>query len=169
MKTNLNKKKARIYKHLVTVSWLFFFSLFLFPSANSFAQSSLYPEFEGVWILDSVQVKEILPESVVQKTVLPGGRSNFDGNWMWQFTLNAGGKADYTETGNRTISDVHYFIKDKQGNVATLIIDGVPDYKILSVALLSDNTLLYAHSFTTGYNLQNIEVSWKMYYHKSNN
>ena len=112
--------------------------------------------------------KETTPDNILQKTVLPGGKSKFDNNWMLSFTLGAEGKASYTEVDDRTIPDVPYSIKDKMGNAAILVIDGVPDYKILNIQLLSDSSLLITQSFSTGYNLQNIDVFWKMYYRKSN-
>jgi hypothetical protein len=166
MKTYLNKSNALINKQLMTVALLFFISFFLFPFTKSFAQDILHPEFEGTWVLDSVQVKEVLPNSAVQKTVLSGESSNFSGTWMLQFTLKAEGKADYKEI-NKEITNVAYLVKDINGNKATLNIDGVPDYKVLDAELLSGNALLITHSFIAGYNLQDIEVSWKMFYHKS--
>ena len=67
------------------------------------------------------------------------------------------------------ILDVPYMIKDVDGNSATLIIDGVPEYKILSIQLLSDSVMQINHSFNSSYQLQDIEVSWSMFYHKSDN
>jgi hypothetical protein len=74
--------------------------------------------------------------------------------------------ASYTETTKMSVSDVPYMIEDLNGNRATLIIDGVPDYKILPVELLPDNVMLITFSFATGYDLKDIEVFWKMYYRK---
>ena len=132
------------------------------------AQNSNQSDFEGAWVLDSVRVKEVVLDSIVEKTVLPGDVSEFNNNWMLQFTLRADGKASYTEIGNRTISGIPYSIENRNGNNATLIIDGVPDYKILSVQLLSKNAMLFTLSFSSGYEMKDIEVYWKMYYHKSN-
>ena len=132
------------------------------------AQEKSHSNFEGTWILDSVQVKEVMSGNIEEKTVLPGGYSKFNNNWMFQFTLNADGKASYTEADKRTISDIQYTINNKNGNSATLNIDGVPDYKILNAQLLSNNIMLFTISFSSGYELKDIEVFWKMYYHKSN-
>jgi len=155
----------RIKKALLLLCCLFL--AVAFPAVDMQAQG-VNSGFEGTWVLDSVQVKEVMPDSIIQKTVLPGGDSKFSQSWMLQFTLNAGGKASYTEAGNRTISNVSYTIEERNGNNATIIIDGVPDYKILNTQLLSNNTLLFTVSFSTGYNLKDIDVSWEMYYHKSN-
>ena len=125
-----------------------------------------FPEMQGTWVLDSVQVKEVTPDSIVQKTVLPDEHRNFNGSWMQRFTLDTDGKASYAEIAGFTVTDVPYAIKDKDGNAATLIIDGVPEYKILSVQLLSSDVMRISISFITGYNLKDIEVDWKMFYRK---
>ena len=130
--------------------------------------------WEGVWVLDSVQVKESMPESVVEKTVLPGGQALFNGNWMTRFELNAEGKASYTEVGfsewkkeqSYIIADVPYELKDMAGNTATLIIDGITDRKVLNISMISDNMMFIEQSFTSGYNRREIEISWKMYYRR---
>ena len=140
----------------------------LLTSAFSAVNMQAQRVFEGTWVLDSVQVKEIMPDSIIQKTVLPGGDSKFSQSWMQRFTLENGGKASYTDEVNGTISNVPYAIEERNGNNATIVINGVPDYKVLKTQLLSDNTLLLTVSFTTGYKLKAIEVLWKMYYRKSN-
>ncbi|MDR2915622.1 MAG: hypothetical protein LBV74_12445 [Tannerella sp.] len=152
------------FKALFTGSVLFF--LITFSNFKISAQDHIFPEFVGTWTLDSVQVTEVMPDSTIQKTVLPGQSSKFNDSWMWQFTLDTEGKAAYKQSGNNLISNILYYIKDKSGNAATLIIDGVPDYKILNVQLLSENILLVTQSFSTGYNLHDIDVSWRMHYHK---
>ena len=144
---------------------IFFFAAF---SAIDAQAQNANSGFEGTWILDSVQVKEIMPDSIINRTVLPGGYSKFNNSWMLQFTLNANGKASYTEINNRTVRDIPYTITDTNGSSATLTINGIPDYKILNAQLLSDNVILLTISFSTGYKLKDIEVSWKMYYSKSN-
>ncbi len=159
-------------KQLVIFLLLSSFSMTMGISA--FAQQL---NLEGVWVLDSVQVKEVTPDRIIEKTVLPDKRALFDTYWMSLFKLDAGGKASYTEVGTGTLpaerpyffSDVPYEIKDIAGSTATLIISSVPDNKILNVRLLSDNTLVINHSFITRMTayLHDVEVLWKMYYHKS--
>ena len=143
---------------------IFFLTAF---SAIDIKAQSTNSGFEGTWILDSVQVKEIVEGNVMQKTVLPGEDCKLNDNWMLQFTLDSNGKASYTEKNNHTISDVPFAVENKTGNKATLIIDGVPEYKVLNVQLTSANSMLISISFTTGYEMKDIEVFWKMYYIKS--
>ena len=134
------------------------------------------PAWEGVWVLDSVQVKEIMPDSIVKKTVLPGERALLDTNWMNRLELDTDGKASYTEVSIGTLpveqpyffTDIPYEMSDVAGNTATLIIDGVPDNKILNRQWLSDSSMVISHSFTTrmsGYS-SDVEISWKMYYRR---
>ena len=134
------------------------------------------PAWEGVWVLDSVQVKEIMPDSIVEKTVLPGERALLDANWMNRFKLDTDGKASYTEVAIGTLpvdrpyffTDIPYEIMDVAGNTATLVIDGVPDNKILNMQWLSDSSMVISHSFTkrmTIY-LHDVEIAWKMYYRR---
>lgn len=160
------KTMKHIFKALLIQGVLY--SATLFFNFGASAQSRIFPELEGSWILDSVQVKEAMPDSFIQKTVLAGEACKFNDYWMLKLTLNSDNKASYTEAKERTISDVPYNIKDKAGNNATLIIDGVPDYKILNIQLIPDNILIINHSFRTGYNFQDIDISWKMYYHRFN-
>ena len=129
----------------------------------------------GEWLLDSVRVKEIMSDKVVEMMVLPDGRAKFDDAWMMRFMLDGEGKASYlekcfgnTEEGDYVIKEAPFMVESMDGNTANLIIDGVPDYKILKIQLLSENRLLINHTFSTGYELQDIEVYWTMYYHKSN-
>ena len=130
--------------------------------------------WEGVWVLDSVQVKESMQDSIVEKTVLPGEQTLFNAHWMKRFKLDAEGKASYTEVAHNLFTDeqsyavtnVPYELKDRIDNTATLIIDGVPDYKILNIQLLSDHLMIIEQSFITGYHLRDIEIFWKMYYRR---
>ena len=129
-------------------------------------QHDVSSKLVGTWVLDSVQVEETMAGVVERQTIRqPEMRAKFDALWMWQFSVNSQGKASYTEREARTITEVPYEIKDinTSGN-ATLIIDGVPDYKILNLQLVSDRTLRITHSFSTGYEMQDIAVSWIMYY-----
>ena len=142
------------------------FILFAFSAADMQAQSA-NSVFEGTWVLDSVQVKEIVGDNVMQKTVLPGEECKFNHSWMLRFTLNANGKASYSEKNNRIVSDVPYLVEDKTRNSANLIINGAPDYKILNTQMISAKSMLISISFTTGYEMKDIEVAWKMYYRKS--
>ena len=153
----------RVYKALLLRISIFL--LFAFSTIDMQAQNN-HSEFEGTWVLDSVQVKEIVGDNVMQKTVLPGEECKFNHSWMLQFTLNTNGKASYSEENNRTISDRPYSVEGKTGNRATLIIDGVPDYKILNTQLISAKSMLISISFTTGYEMKDIEVYWEMYYRK---
>ena len=141
------------------------YSILAFSAVDLYAQET-FP-IEGTWKLDSVQVKEIVQDNVMQKTVLPSEECNFNHTWMLQFTLNPNGKASYTGENNHTISDVPYFVEDITGNRATLIIDGVPEYKILKMQLTSTNAMLISISFITGYDMKDMEVGWEMYYRKS--
>jgi hypothetical protein len=155
----------RAFKALLLIISIFFVSAL--SVADIKAQNNLHPEYEGTWVLDSVQVKEVMPDSIVVRTVLPGGESKFNNSWMLQFTLNANGKASYSGKNKRTISDRPYSIEGKTGNIATLIINGIIDHKKLNTQLISAKSMLISNSFTTGYKMKDIEVSWKMYYRKS--
>ena len=133
--------------------------------------------WEGVWVLDSVQVKEIMPDSIVEKTVLPGERALLDAHWMNRFKLDTDGKASYTEVAHSLLTDEQsyavtnapYELTDRIDNSATLIINSVPEYKILNIQLLSGYLMCIKQSFTTGYNRYDIEISWKMYYRRMMN
>jgi hypothetical protein len=137
--------------------------------------TSFVEQLKGEWVLDSVQVKEIMSGEVVQMTVQPhGGLAKFSHIWMYRFKLTGEGKASYSENAQRKItrqtyyvSDIPYIVEDIDENTASLIIDGVPEYKILKMQLLTDNTMLIRQSFTADYNSQDIEVSWSLFYHKS--
>ena len=146
------------------------FMVFEFP-----AQDQLTPKLYGAWVLDSVQVKEIISGQVTNMTVPSDGQAKFYEQWMRRFKLDATGKASYSENNHRLVAntpyyiiDVPYKVEDAVDNTATLIIDGVPDYKILKLHLISDNRLIIKYSFNSSYDLQDIEVSWIMFYHKSN-
>ena len=151
------------YKALLIGGVFFIFTAF---SNFGLAQNTVFPDLDGTWLLDSIQVQEVRLESVVQRAVQSGDSSIFNNHWMQQFTLNAEGKASYTEITSRSISDVPYSIESKNENAATLMIDGVPDYKKLDIELVSDSVLLITQAFVTGYNLKDVNFFWKIYYHK---
>ena len=132
-------------------------------STNVEAQNNRHSALEGVWILDSVQVKEVMPDSIFQRTFLPKDDNKYNNNWMLQFTLNTDGVSSYTEKNGITITDIPYIIEEKSGNTVELTIRGV-DYKVLNVELLSDKTILITHAYTSEENSQVIDKSWKMYY-----
>jgi len=154
----------RTYKSLLLLFSIFFLTAF---SAIDMKAQSTNSGFEGTWILDSVQVKEVGPDNIVEKTVLPDEDYEFNNIWMHHFTLDANGKASYKEKNDCIISDIPFSIEDIKGNTATLIINGV-DYKVLNVQLLSDKKMLINHSLTTGDEILVINVFLKIYYHKSN-
>ena len=136
-------------------------------------QSVVIEKLKGMWVLDSVQIKEIMSGDEVHMTVRPGGQAKFNQMWMQRFKLDDDGKASYSETVHGNIPDRLFFVTDVpykieaiDENTATLIIDGVPDYKILNIRF-SDNTLLISQSFVTDYHRQDIEVFWTLFYHKS--
>ena len=163
----------RLLNFLFTLCVLFCLTSFMhFKPVDG--PTSFVEQLKGEWVLDSVQVKEIMSSEVVQMTVLPGSRAKFDHVWMLRFKLDGEGNASYFENSHEhvldrrfPISDVPYEVKDIAGNTATLIIDGVPEYKILNIQLLSDSTMLIRQSFISTYDLQEIEVSWTLFYHKS--
>ena len=155
----------RVFKALLLIISIFFISAL--SVADIKAQNNLHPEYEGTWVLDSVQIKEVMPDSIVAKTVLPGEECKFNHFWMLRFTLNANGKASYSEKNNRIVSDVPYLVEEKTRNSANLIINGAPDYKILNTQMISAKSMLISISFTTGYEMKDIEVAWRMYYRKS--
>ncbi len=153
------------------VSYLLMLSLSTAMGVSVFAQQS---SLEGAWVLDSVQVKETMPDNIIEKTVLPNEQALFNANWMKQFKLDTNGKVSYTEVGFKELDDeqsyaitgVPYEIKDIVENTATLIINSITDRKILKIKMVSDNTMMIEQSFTSGYNMRNIEISWKKYYHR---
>ena len=153
----------RTYKALLLIVSLLFISAF--PAVDIQAQS-INSRLEGTWVLDSVQVKEVTSESISERTFLPEEDNKYNNNWMMQFTLNTGGFSSFMEKKGITIADIPYTIERKSGNTATLTICGV-DYKVLNVELLSDKTMLITHAYTTEENPQVTDISWKMYYRKS--
>ena len=153
----------RTYKALLLIISILFISAF--PAVDMQAQS-INSGFEGVWVLDSVQVKEVMPDSIIQKTVLPGGDSKFSFIWFSQMTLDAKGVLVYTENGSRNSSSAPYKITEKNGNLATLTISILPEYRILKVQLLSEKTLLVTQTFSSEYDMKNIDITLNMYYHK---
>ena len=140
-------------------------------SISAFAQSL---DLKGVWVLDSVQVKEIMPDNIVEKTVRPNGQALFSGSWMKRFKLDTEGKASYTTIGytgfideqSFVITNVPYELKDITENAATLVIDGATGRKTLSMRLLPDNVMIIEQSFTSVYYMRDIEIFWKMYYRR---
>ena len=131
------------------------------------AQTKIFPEMEGTWVLDSIRVQEVSQDSVLQRAIQPADSVIFDIHWMRQFTLNAQGKASFTEISDRSVSDVSYTIEGKRGKAARLMMNGATNYKNLEVELLSDSVLLITQAFATGYNLPDVNFFWKLYYHKS--
>ena len=141
------------------------FLLFAFPAVDMQAQS-INSGFEGTWVLDSVQVKEVMPDSIVEKTVLPGDDSKFNFIWFSQMTLDAKGVFFYKENGGRNIIKASYKVEDENGNKATLTINMSPGYRELKVQLLSEKTLLATQTFSSEYDMKNIDIVWNIYYHK---
>lgn len=148
----------------------------LFFSFGASAQSNIFPELEGTWILDSVQVKESITDSIFEQTVLSGNDVNASGDWMWQLTFVANEQSLYTYKNNYKTLDtpiikdkISYTLEGINENTVTLIINRTADYRALKIQQLSGNILLITRSFTTVKNdIQDINVFWKMYYHKSN-
>jgi len=153
----------RLFKTFLLLTSIFL--LFVFSSVNAQAQSA-NSRFEGTWVLDSVQVKEVTSESISERTFLPKEDNKYNNNWMMQFTLNTDGVSSFTEKNGIKISDIPYKIERKSGNTAILTIQGV-DYKVLNMELLSDKTMLINSAYTTEENSQVTDISWKMYYRKS--
>ena len=141
------------------------FLLLAFPAVDMQAQS-VDSRFEGTWVLDSVQVKEVMPDSISERTFLPKEDNKYNNNWMMQFTLNTDGVSSYMEKNGITIANIPYIIERKSVNTAALTIQGV-DYKVLNIELLSDKALLITHAYTTEENPQVTDIFWKMYYRKS--
>ena len=135
------------------------------------AQSNSHSWFEGTWVLDSIQVKETTPDGVRQKTVLQGDDNEFAINWMWQIMLDGQGTLLYREDDNQNFSSTPYIIEGRNENTATFIIANITPGReiILKVQLLSANSILMTHSFTTKHDMLDIDISCKMYYSKSNN
>ena len=154
----------RTYKSLLLLFSIFFLAAF---SANDVKAQSANSGFEGTWILDSVQIKEVMPDNIVEKTVLPSEDCKFNNIWMQHLTLDTNGKASYKEKSDCIITNIPFSIERIKENTATLIINGV-DYKVLNVQLLSDKKMLINHSLTTGDDILVIDVFFKIYYHKSN-
>lgn len=152
------------FKALFTGGVLLF--LAVFSNVKLSAQNQIVPECIGTWILDSVQVREIMPDSIVEKT-LPGDDINFYGNWMWQLILDSKGHISYTDSRMQNTSSAPYTIKDRNGNTATLTIDITGDYS-MKIQMLSESSMLAIYSYKTINNkMQNVEIFWNMYYCKS--
>ena len=155
----------RTFKVLLLIAGMFCITAFF--TVDTHAQENLHPEFEGTWVMDSVQVKEVMPDSIVEKTVLPGGRSKFDRIWVWQFSLGANGKVSFLRNDGHTISDIPYSIEDMRENMATLYFNAVTDFRKFN-AHFTSGKMIATEYFTTEYEQKDIEVSWKMYYSKIN-
>ena len=153
----------RIKKALLLLCCLFL--AVAFPAVDMHAQGA-NSRFEGTWVLDSVQVKKVTSESIYERTFLPEEDNKYNNNWMMQFTLNTDGVSSFTKKNGVAIADIPYIIEGKNGNTARLIISGV-DYKVLNVELLSNKTMLINSAYTTEENSQVTDISWKMYYRKS--
>jgi|GEM_PF-6498156 len=138
------------------------FSAISLIAFNIYAQKNTHFDFEGTWVLDSVQVKEIMPENIVEKTVLPSEKYNLDDNWILQFTL--GTSASYVEKNGHALSNVFYII---DGSIVTFYITAIEQI-ILNTEPLSEKSILITHSSTTEYNSQTVEIFRKMFYHKVN-
>ena len=152
----------RAYKSLLLLFSIFFMTAF---SAIDMQAQSANSGFEGTWVLDSVQIKEVGPDNIVEKT-LPGDNNDFYGSRMWQLTLGSDGKLSYMDKSGQNTSSIPYTIKNKNGNAATLITDSTGDVE-KKIQLLSENTMLVTQSFTImGVNMENIDITWKMYYSK---
>jgi len=150
----------RTYKSLLLLFSIFFVAAF---SAIDMKAQSTNSGFEGTWILDSVQVKEVGPDNIVEKT-LPGDDIDFFGNRMWQLTIGGDGMLSYTDSSRQNTSSVSYTIKDRIGNAATLTTDSTGDVE-KRIQLLSENLMTVTQSFTIlDVNMQNIDITWKMYY-----
>ena len=134
------------------------FIAFAFSINNAKAQN-----IEGTWVLDSVQVTETMPDSIVQKTVLLGDDSKFSNRWILQFTLDDDRKAKYTTAGGRTASGVPYSTNSDDGSVELYIMEGGAQIA-LRMQRLTENIMTLNAKHKAG----DISASWKMYYHKSN-
>ena len=151
----------RTYKTLLLIVSILFISAF--PAVDMQAQS-VDSRFEGTWVLDSLQVNEIMPDGDIQKIALHGDDNGFIITWMRQITLDDRGTLLYNEDGNPNVSDASYVIEDMNGDTATLKINKVPEYIELKIQLLSESSMLITHSFTT---MQDMDISCRMYYSKS--
>jgi len=149
---------------LLTIS---IFILFAFSGVDMQAQNN-NAGLEGTWVLDSVQVAETMPGSIVQKTVLLGDESKFSQGWMQQFTIDGKGKMSYTTRDGRNIPNVPYHINGGQENTLTLMIVQGLAHRAIKIQPLSESTILITQAFRTKYESDDIEISWRMYYHKSN-
>ena len=168
MQFDVNKNIIyRIMKRTFKALLISMFAAISLLAFDIHAQEKSHSNFEGTWVLDSVQVKEIMPDGIKEKTVLPDDDYEFDNIWMQQFTLNADGMASYKDKIGCIMADIPYLIDNKIDNETTLTIEGI-DYKVLSVRLLSNKTMLITHSLTSGDDTQVINIFWKIYYHKSN-
>jgi len=155
----------RLFKTFLLLTSIFL--LFVFSSVNVQAQSD-NSGLEGTWVLDSVQVKEVTSDNIVEKTVLPGDDNEFIINRMWQITLDVHGRLFYKVYGSQDISDATYIIEDRSGDTATLVFKSPPIYSIFKTQLLSKSSMIMTHSFTIGRDMKDIEVFYKMFYRKIN-
>ena len=152
----------RTYKSLLLQFSIFILTAF---SAIDMQAQSANSGFEGVWVLDSVQIKEVGPDNIVEK-ILPGDDIDFYGNWMWQLTLSSDGILSYMDRSGQNTPSVPYIIKNKTGNTATLIIDSTGELE-KKIQLLSKSVMTITHSFMIiDGETRNIDTSWKMYYSK---
>ena len=153
----------RTFKALLLLVSLFFVSAF--SAIDMRAQNNLKPKLEGTWVLDSVQV---ISDKIVERTVLPGDDYDFAHYWIWQFTLGANDIASYTKKDGNIISNVPYHIIDTGDNSTKFIIDHSPSYNVYTIQLHSNNKILTAKFLHTIFELQDSNLSWNLYYSKSN-
>jgi len=150
------------FKALLLIFSLFFVSAF--SAIEMRAQNNIHSNFEGTWVLDSVQVKEVVRDNIVEKTVLPSENYNLGDSWLLRFTLDANKNASYTDKKGNTTSNILYI---EEGFAVTFAISPV-ETKVLNIQTISDRTILITHTFTTEYDSNTVNVLWKMYYHKDN-
>ena len=152
------------YKVLMLIVSIFFISAF---STVDIHAQNVNKGFEGIWVMDSLQVKEVMPDSIAEKTILPSDNTHFFGSWMWQLSIGSDRKLTFTDRSGQSTSSASYTIKDRNGNAATLITDSTGDIE-KRVQLTSENIMTVTQSFTIlGENMQNIDVTWKMFYRKN--
>jgi hypothetical protein len=145
--------------------FILFSVLSLVYLANTFATDSEL--WQGIWVLDSIQVNETSADGVIHKTLLPEERYRFESFRISRFTLDeANQTVSYSLTTGQSFDAMQYRLTP-DGDLYKLFISGAPAVKYCSATLSSgSDRLLLEESFETYIKNQHINAEWRFYYHK---
>jgi hypothetical protein len=138
------------------------FLLFAASAAQAQTQTALP---EGTWALDSVQVKEIIPQGQIEKTISGNERWKFDHCWMKTFSAGeregvircSMATGETTDALYRAMPENSYLIEFMElGFMQTFILQFFPDDRLELIA-----------EYSGTYQMQPIQGTFKFFYHKT--